>query len=73
MKTKKYLLTSVLTVAMLVGSALGIEAQLRHHQSETNDQPSESKMGNMQGMQMDVKDDEIAASHADDGSHEEYV
>jgi len=54
MKTKKYLLTSVLTVAMLVGSALGIEAQLRHHQSETNDQPSESKMGNMQGMQMDM-------------------
>jgi len=54
MKTKKYLLTPVLTVAMLVGSVLGIEAQHRHHQSEMNDQPSESKMGNMQGMQMDM-------------------
>ena len=54
MKTKKYLLTSVLTLAMLVGSVLGIEAQHRYHQSETNDQPSESKMGKKQGMQMDM-------------------
>ena len=33
MKTKRYLLSSVLTVAMLVGSALGIEAQHKHTQS----------------------------------------
>ncbi len=54
MKTKKYLLTFVLTVAMLVVGALGIEAQHRHHQSEKNDKPSERKMGNMQGMTMDM-------------------
>ncbi len=52
MKTKKYLLTLVLTVAMLVVTALGIEAQHPHRQSENR--PGESKMGNMQGMKMDM-------------------
>ena len=52
MKTKRYLLTLVLTLAMLVGGALGIEAQHRHQQSKN--EASESKMGNMQGMKMDM-------------------
>ena len=52
MKTKRYLLTLVLTLAILVGGALGIEAQHRHQQSKNK--ASESKMGNMQGMKMDM-------------------